>query len=299
MRRRLPPMNSLRAFEAAARHQSFTKAAEELGVTQSAISKQVSLLEEHLGRKLFDRRHKSLEISAEGRSAARVISGCLDTLSSQLFPREQTEKQKIALLSDTDFLHLWLFPRLPRFEQSHPEVEISITTRNDLSDIRANETFDLAIAWGRSAWPDFEFDPLFTNIAFPVCAPDYLGPDLSLKGKTLLHDRDHHWWSMFIDMMKLGDIDPTDGPVYSQTFMCLEAAARGDGITIGDEVATRNYLEDGRLIMPFPLHLPTPNSYYLLAPKHRGFDNAPVRHFRDWLVEEAREHRLWSSRFWH
>lgn len=297
-----PPLNALRSFEVAARHESFTQAAAELGVTQSAVSKQVALLEEFLGKALFERRHMSLQLTAEGRVYARIASECFSTLREKLARVDPPRHRALSLRADADFTQLWLFPKLPAFEKQHPDLQISIQTGSALSPKAAEADFDIAISWGRGDWPALTFEPLFTNLVFPVCAPDFFSKGAAdknwIRATDLIHDRSTHWWTVFLNALGVADVDPSAGRIYSQTALCLEAAARGDGITIGDEVSSRPYLEEGSLIVPFPIKLPAADAYYLLAPRTPGFAPGPVRRLRDWLVEEATAHRLWFADYW-
>lgn len=298
----LPPLNALRSFEVAARHESFTKAADELGVTQSAVSKQVMLLEDFLGKPLFERRHMSLRLTEEGRTYAGIATECFSTLREKLARVDDPRDQSLSLMADTDFTQLWLFPKLPDFEKLHPGLQISIRTENVPRPSARDGDFDIAVSWGRGDWPTLVYEPLFTNLVFPVCAPGFFDsakPDpCQLQAGDLIHDRSSHWWTVFLKAMNVADIDPTKGRTYSQTTLCLDAAARGDGVTIGDEVSTRAYLEDRRLVVPFPIRFPSADAYYTLAPRTPGFKPDPVQRFRNWLNEEATSHRLWFEDYW-
>lgn len=299
---RLPPLNALRVFSVAARHQSFTQAAEELGVTQSAVSKQVANLEDHLGCVLFERKNRSLTLTTEGHLCAAATSQSFEALQQRLAVIGSRETRTLSILTDTDFAQLWLFPRLPKFERANPDIKISLRTRNDPKPIQQNEVQEFAISWGRASWDSLLFEPLLTNTSFLVCAPDFFSgktprPELILQ-EHLIHDRNTYWWTAFLNDLNIAGVDPCDGRIYGQTILCLEAAARGDGITTGDEVSTRGFLEAGRLIIPFPNCLPCPDSYYMLAPRFEKFDREPWRLFRNWLTEEANEHRLWFSDYW-
>ena len=299
---RLPPLNALRVFEVAARHASFTRAAEELHVTQSAVSKQVATLEDHLGRALFIRGHRSLELTEAGQMCARAARHSFELLEQKLSLLDGTASHRMTVLTDVDFARLWLFPRLPEFEGRYPEMQISLATKNFTAPVTEQESFDLAISWGRGDWVDLLFEPLFTNEVFPVCAPDFFGDEVpsmeTVRGHQLIHDRDHEWWTLFLGKMQVRGLSAEEGRVFTQTGLCLDAAARGDGIAIGDEVTARDYLEKGTLIIPFPLRMPSPDAYYILVPKARGYSQESLRLFRNWLVEEATRHRTWFASFW-
>lgn len=302
MKRRLPPLNALRVFEVAARYESFTEAAKELNVTQTAVSKQVAQLESYLGYPVFIRGHKSLSLTEAGRVCEHAVTQSFDHLQQKLFAPNKDKPQRVTILADVDFARLWLFPLLPELEKSLPGIQISLQTQNYTQPIDADETFDLAISWGRGKWKNLAYEPLFTNEVFPVCAPGFFGtekPDMSrIPASKLIHNRDTYWWQIFLDRFGIDSIDVEAGRFFAQSMLCLDAAARSDGIALGDEVTTRIYLEQGSLVVPFPERLPSPDAYYMLAPDRAGFTTEPVKSLRGWLVKEATKHRLWFSEFW-
>ncbi|MET3595060.1 DNA-binding transcriptional LysR family regulator [Mesorhizobium shonense] len=291
----------MRAFEAAARLESFSQAASELGVTQSAISKQVAALEQHIGRTLFSRFHRRVELTQDGVIAARVATASFATLSSGLADMRERRPEQIELVADADFTHCWLFPRLPQFERRNPDVRI--TLRAETSLLAAPDDCDCAILWGRGEWTGQRFEPLFANSVFPVATPSFFGnlgrkPRLSdLRNQLLIHDRNTKWWATILASEGITEIDPHLGRTYNQTSLCLMAAARGDGVTVGDEVTARSYLESGQLVIPFSIRIPSPEAYYLVRPL--GAPESRTYHlFREWLLEEIREHVQWFARFW-
>ena len=299
---KIPPLNALRVFEVAARHGSFTKAANELNVTQSAVSKQVATLERHMGQQLFLRDHKTLHLTDAGKICARAMREALAVLEQSLPTPANTSTRRITVLTDVDFARLWLFPRLKTFEALYPDVLISLITKNFTQPIGRDEKFDLAVSWGQGQWDGFAAQPLFTNEVFPVCAPDFFAgqrPNIrNVLPHQLIHDRDTLWWKRFLKHLNAEGLDPESGRLFSQTGLCLDAAQRGDGIAIGDEVTTRAYLESGALILPFPMRMQSPDAYYLLAPSEKGFTDTHVLGLRDWLVKEATTHRSWAAGYW-
>lgn len=311
MQRRLPNLNSLRIFEAAARHESLTRAAEELGVTQSAVSKQVAALEDHFGQPLFERRHRRIVLTTFGRDVFKAAELSIATLRERLEAMETNRAVQIRLAADADFAQLWLFPRLPAFERAHPDIRISIETRISM-DIAPSEGFDCAVIWGRGGWRGLRFQVLMTNTVFPVCAPDKVSalkdPDWhdlwrrprslqEVRDERLIHDRSTFWWSAFRAMAGERDYDPEAGRIYNQTALCLEAAARGDGLTVGDEVTTAGYLCEGRLVVPFANRLPSPDSYFFVTPAGRPLSEE-MQLFAKWLAAEAAAHGQWWRDFW-
>lgn len=302
MHGRLPNLNSLRVFEAAARHESLTRAAEELSVTQSAVSKQVAALEAYFGQPLFERQHKRIILTPFGREVFKAADLSIATLRERLDMIGTPRAVQIRLVADADFVQLWLFPRLPDFENAFPDIRISLETRTSLQS-PPPDGYDCAIIWGRGAWRNCRFHPLMTNTVFAVCAPgwfDELGHPASLNDvpdDMLIHDRSTFWWSALRAAYGARDFDPEAGRIYNQTSLCLEAAARGDGLTIGDEVTTTGYLQQERLTIAFPNRLPSPDSYFLVTPSGGQWSDE-MEAFSAWLTEQSKDHVRWWQTFW-
>lgn len=302
MNNTLPNLNSLRVFEAAARHESFTRAADELSVTQSAVSKQVAGLEDYFGQPLFERRHKKITLTPFGREVFKAADDSIAMLRERLERIGSKRAVQIRLIADADFVQLWLFPRLPDFERSFPDIRISVETRISM-ETPPTDGFDCAVIWGRGAWRNCRFQPLMTNSVFVVCAPGYFdglgrAPGMAdVRDDILIHDRTTFWWSALGSAVGARDFNPEAGRIYNQTALCLEAAARGDGLTIGDEVATAGHLRDGRLVSPFAHRLPSPDSYFLVSPS-AGQWSDETQAFVDWLRAQAAEHDHWWREFW-
>lgn len=298
----LPPLRALLTFEAAARLGSFSKAARHLNVTTSAVSKQVAALERHLGEPLFLRSHKSVELTDRGRRYAHVIGRGVSQLSGDLRALGAAVTDTLNVVVDSDFALLWLLPRLPDLQRQHPSLQVRLHSRLGVSaeDLHA---YDAALIWRQGDWLDFVFEPLFTNLVFPVCAPSLLetvgAEDFGsrLSAPLLINDRDPEWWVKILRVLQVGDVDPAISRTFDQTVLCLEAAAAGHGITVGDEVTTRPYLESGRLVIPFDVQLPSPYAYYLVT-TGKSESNGALPLFRRWLFSAAREHRRWCAVFW-
>lgn len=298
----LPNLNALRVFAAAARHLSFTRAADELNVTQSAVSKQIAALETEFGRPLFVRRFRQVELTPFGARVAEAAQGALELMHTRLSAIDPRAPEQIRLAGDADFIQLWLFPKLRAFEAAHPEIRISIRAQIGM-DAPPTDAFDCAVIWGRGAWRGCRFEPLLTNQVFPVCAPgffDHLArpPRLEdIEERRLIHDQTRFWWAAFREAAGARDLKPEMGRLYNSTALCLEAAVRGDGVTIGDEVSTREHLADGRLTCPFDLRMPSSDAYFLATPDAALRSDA-VSTFLAWLRLEAKRHRDWCSQFW-
>ncbi len=297
MRRDLPPLRSLRAFEAAARHLSFAKAANELGVTPGAISHQIKALEEWLGAPVFHRLTRALRLTDTGAAALPLLTEGFDSLSAGVARmRNPRNDNALAISVSPGFGSLWLVPRLDTFRQKHPEVELRIDGTDRLIDLAGGEA-DIAIRYGPGGYEGVLSDRLFSMRATPVCSPDLLsaGPALrspqDLKHHTLLHVE---WkevegsWRIWLLAAGAQNVDPFDGPRFTKEEMAVRAALDGEGIAlVGDRMAA-DHIASGRLVRPFDAELSTPlvYAYYLLRPKALA-DSPKVAKFRDWLLEQV------------
>ncbi|MFY0312161.1 LysR substrate-binding domain-containing protein [Leisingera sp. D0M16] len=300
--RGLPNLNALRVLAAVAREGGFSKAADTLGVTQSAVSKQIAALEAELQQPLFLRSHRKAEITAYGRHVADLAAEAFGRIETGLQQAKAPLPEQIRFWGDADFTELWLFPRLRRFEALHPDIRISISVQVGMNRPPGAE-FDCAVVWGRGDWTGCRFEPLLTNTVFPVAAPQYFraldrAPQLSdIPEPHLIHDQSRSWWRAFRDALGDRSLNPDAGRIYNRSILCLAAAARGDGVTIGDEVTTRGHIEDKTLVCPFDIRLPSPDSYFFLQPEN-GLRTDALLRFREWLHAEAAEHTRFFRSFW-
>ncbi len=295
--RNLPSLRALQVFDAVARLESLTEAGEALGLTQSAVSKQVAQLESLVGQSLLHRGHRRVSLTESGQRMARIAASTLDELTARMAALSAESNEALRVVADADFLQLWLFPKLPRFRARHPEITLSI--RSDSSLINPPDgDYDCALLWGHGPWRNCRFRPLLTNAVFPVTAAGFLKDkgDRALLGSDLIHDRDSYWWGAILAALG-SKIDPEEGTTFSSTALCLEAAARGDGITIGDEVSSRHHLERGSLVAPLDFRMPSSVAYFLAEPKVSR-PHAGLAAFKTWLEEEAGEHRRWYADYW-
>ena len=298
MARRLPPLNALRAFEAAARHLSFTKAAAELNVTPGAISHQVKALEELLGVQLFRRLTRALRLTDAGQVALPTLAQGFDKLAQGVEQmRSHSDRGLLTISISPSFGAMWLVPRLEHFRSQHPKIEIRIDGTDSLADL-ARDNVDVAIRYGPGGYTGVRVDRLFRPVNTPVCSPMLLKgenplrqPD-DLRHHTLLHidwKDDEASWRMWLLAAGLPDIDPTRGPHFTMESMAVQAAIDGHGVALVGDILVTDDLAAGRLIRPFDTSLNTllTFSYYLLSLKDS--DTQPkVTAFRDWLLEEAR-----------
>ncbi|USD38266.1 MULTISPECIES: transcriptional regulator GcvA [Ferrimonas] len=294
MSRRLPPLNAVKAFEAAARNLSFTRAAEELFVTQAAISHQIKALEEFLGLKLFRRRNRSLLLTEEGQSYFLDIKDLFTQLSDateRLLARSATGSLTVSL--SPSFAIQWLVPRLARFSELHPEVDVRIKAV-DMDEGSLSDDVDIAIYYGRGKWPGLRADKLRAESMVPVCSPKLLsGPKplreiADLNQHTLLHDMSRRDWKAWMKQAGVELTNVNQGPIFSHSSLVLQAAIHGHGVALGYSVLARPEIEAGRLVCPFNQVLTSKNAYYLVCQEGQS-DLGKISAFREWMVETFRQ----------
>ena len=293
MSRALPPLNALRAFEAAARHLSFTAAGAELNVTQAAISHQIRALEERLGLKLFRRAGRGLLLTDAAQAYLAEISGAFDRIAGATQRLHQHDAAGV--LSATvlpSFAVKWLLPRLGRFRTAHPEIDLRISSAHEIIDL-TREDFDVALRAGSGRYPGMRVDRILTERFFPVCSPALLTgarplrrPE-DLREHTLLHDEPRDLWELWFKTVGIVDIDSTRGPGFSDSSMVIQAAIEGQGVAIAKGTLAADDLKAGRLVRPFDQSLPADYSYWLVC-LETSADRPKIVAFRDWLLAEAR-----------
>ena len=297
MATRLPPLNALRAFEASARQLSFTRAAEELFVTQAAISHQIKSLEEHLGIKLFMRKNRALLLTEEGQSYyldIKDIFTALHEATEKLLARGA--KGAITVSLQPSFAIQWLVPRLNAFNLLHPEIDVRIKAV-DQPDNSLTEDVDVAIYHGRGNWPGVHADKLHTEYLIPVCSP-LLQSDKKplftvndLAAHTLLHDTSRRDWKRWFKQVGVRGVNVNHGPIFSHSAMVLQAAIHGQGIALANSVLAKPEIDSGRLVCPFNDVLVSKNGFYIVC-REQQMDIGKIEAFRNWMlttVEEEQE----------
>jgi LysR family transcriptional regulator, glycine cleavage system transcriptional activator len=290
MRRHLPPLNALRAFEAAARCLSFTRAAVELSVTQAAISHQVKALEERVGQKLFRRAGRGLVLTDAGQTYLAEVGGAFDRIdqaTARLVAAGRGGGLKASV--QPSFAAKWLIPRLGRFRALYPDIDLLISADGALVDFSRGD-FDLAIRSGDGRWPGVRAERIAGERLIVVCSPRLAGltrPD-DLRHHTLLHDQPREAWPLWLAAAGLHGLDPRRGPAFSNATLVIQAAIEGQGVAVVGETLAAPDLAAGRLIRPFDLALAGPYAYWLVRPGV-GADRPAVAAFRDWLLAEARD----------
>jgi LysR family glycine cleavage system transcriptional activator len=293
MPRRLPPLNALKAFEAAARRESFTRAAEELNVTQGAVSQQVKSLETTLGLKLFKRERQRLVITEAGREYLVVIRDALDRIAAGTERLMQRRGCGVLTISTSpDFAAKWLVYRLGRFAASHPEIDLRVSATVDHVDF-AREDIDLAIRHGDGRWPGLDVARLCSERLFPVCSPKLVSgrnrvtAAQDLLKFPLLRLGDWNTWAKWFEAA--GVADPVArGPILGSASMLIDAAIDGQGIALARTALAAWDIINGRLVRPVDVSLKVSKTYWIVCPKVTS--SAPnIATFREWLLAEATE----------
>ncbi|MEM1110668.1 MAG: transcriptional regulator GcvA [Pseudomonadota bacterium] len=290
---RLPPLSSLRGFEASARLKSFSLASEELNITQSAVSHQIKALEEALGLALFNRVGRSVELTVAGMDFLETVSESLDLLARGKRRMSFYYRPGSVVIGTTPaFASKWLLPRFERLTEDIESIQPWLYTEDEQYDLKAQEV-DLAIWFGDGQWPGLDAEKLFPDYLTPMYSPTRALPEHTLADVTdlaqhsLIHDeRAEDWqaWLALVDQLELDDIQ---GPKFSDSALALDCAARGQGVVLGSKVLADEMLAAGQLEAPFEASLQTSSAYYLLQPA--GQEMRPsVAAARAWIMEQAR-----------
>ena len=293
MARQTPPLTALRAFEAAGRHLSFTKAAHELHVTQAAISHQVKSLEEYLGLKLFRRLNRTLLLTDAGQLYLPPLTDAFEGITRATHRlRQHLGRARLTVSVLPSFAAGWLVPRLGRFRQRCPDVDLRIDPTNSLTDFRRDDV-ELGILYGRGNYPGLRTDRLMREEFFPVCSPRLLeGPaplrdPADLTHHTLLHDDMTVDWRTWLLAAGVEGVDAERGITVTDSSMLLRAAIAGQGVALARSVLAADEIASGRLVRPFDVDVPAEYAYYLAYPE-KSADQPNVVAFREWILEEAR-----------
>lgn len=296
---RLPPLNGLRAFEVAARHLSFTRAAEELHVTPAAVGQQVRALERFLGIDLFERMHRNLRLTDAGRNCLPELQAGFRKLGDAVDRMRAAQSGGTLVVSvEPDFAARWLVRRLDRFNSSHPDVDVRLDATLRLVDM-AREEVDVAVRYGAGTWPGLHAEPLFDDEMFPVCSPCLLEGQHPLRRPqdlahhTLLHEYwgeqdDDAGWRNWLRAAAVDGVDPERGPRFAQHSLMLEAAAQGHGVALASGILAADDLASGRLVCPFGAAGRTaPGFAYYLVWNELRRERPAALAFRQWLLGEA------------
>ncbi|WP_373356283.1 transcriptional regulator GcvA [Pseudoroseicyclus sp. CXY001] len=294
--RSLPSLNALRTFEAAARHGSFTRAAEELNVTQSAASRMVRSLEDYLEIQLFTRRSRLIELTDQGRYYAALLNDALNRIESGTeeltSTRAGTGTLTVGILPT--FGTKWLIPRLGTFQDLHPDISLNIVS-SDGPPVEGDNTTDTAIRFGYGEWPGHLAEPIMSEELQVVCSPRIMdGPyplvdyDMLRRHELIVHSTRPRAWDHWFRSTGIDASAMHWGPKLEHFFMVLQAAVSGLGVALLPTFLVETDLAAGNLVAPFPVRVNGPGGYYLVTPEGKG-DLPRVRAFRSWLAKEARD----------
>jgi LysR family glycine cleavage system transcriptional activator len=290
MARRLPPLSALRPFEAAARLESFTRAAQELHITHGAVSHQVRALEEHLGTPLFARHGKRVALTAAGRVFAERIRAALQEIAQAADALRARRDDRLTVSVLPSFASRWLMPRLIRFMDANPAIEVNVIASTALADF-ANDEVDIGIRFGKGPWPPLVCEAFLEDEYFPVASPTSnrgklpKAPRDLLRAGIIREDRDY--WGAWFEAagVPIEEVVATRGPIFNDSTYALQAAARGEGIALARRSIVGEDLERGTLKRLFKVSVPSRERYWFVSPKETA-DMPKVRAFRAWVKAE-------------
>jgi LysR family transcriptional regulator, glycine cleavage system transcriptional activator len=288
-------LNGIKAFDAAARHLSFTHAGAELGVTPAAVGQQVRLLEQYLGVQLFERQKKRLVLSERGRAVLPEIRDGLDKLASAMNKLKKDRKRQTLVVSTApSFAAKWLMPRIEQFSKHHIDINIKLDVTERLVDLN-REPISIAIRYGEGSYAGLRSQLLLSEAIFPVCSPKLLAvlggmlqPE-TIKKATLLHDETlsfeagYPTWATWCAKHGLRDLDTSRGLRFNSSVLATQAAIEGLGFSLGRSVIVEDDIAAGRLVIPFTHSVPSPYAYYIVRPI-QSHDTRLADEFADFLV---------------
>jgi LysR family glycine cleavage system transcriptional activator len=299
-RRRLPPLNALRAFEAAARHLNFSRAADELSVTPGAVSQQIQNLEDYVGVALFKRTPKGLLLTDPAQIALPALREAFDRLADAAsMLTAAVDGRRLTVSVAPSFAAKWLVPRLGLFEAAYPQVDVWVSAGMELADFNSGE-IDLAVRYGAGRYPGLEVVRLMAETVAPVASPELmerqpLVEPADLAGHVLLHDGSPDAddscpdWTMWLAARGVKGVDGSRGPRFNQSSLVIEAAVSGRGVALAKRALAQADLDAGRLVSPFQITTAVDFAYYAVYPKAKA--RLPqVKAFAAWLTAQAEAH---------
>ncbi len=298
--KQLPPLNALKVFEAAARHLSFTKAAEELHVTPGAVSQQIKALEDFLQTPVFRRHKRALLLTDEAQASLPVLREGFDKLveAGEILSKK-ADAGRLTVSVAPSFASKWLVPRLDRFQEAHPDIDVWVSADMNVVDFAVDDV-DIAIRYGGGRYTGLITEHLMAEKIVPVCSPQLLTGDHPIKKPedlahhTLLHDSGNDkdpgcpTWPMWLKAAGVEHKQGDRGLKFNQSSLVIEAAVAGKGVALAKAALALADLEAARLVIPFDLTTPTEFSYYLVHPPSKSSSPA-VKAFKAWVMKEAAE----------
>jgi LysR family glycine cleavage system transcriptional activator len=299
-RRRLPPLNALRAFEAAARHLNVSRAADERSVTPGAVSQQIQNLEDYVGAALFKRTPKGLLLTNAAQTALPALREAFDRLAEAAsLLTAAVDGRRLTLTAAPSFAAKWLVPRLGKFEEAHPQVDVWLSAGMEVVDFATGEV-DLAIRYGSGRYPGLEVMRLLSETVIPVASPELLASNplndpSDLANHVLLHDGSPDAddscpdWAMWLAARGIKNVDGNRGPRFNQSSLVIEAAVNGRGVALAKQTLAQADIDAGRLVAPLQIATAVDFAYYVVHPKTKG--RLPqVKAFVAWLQQESAAH---------
>ena len=288
----MPPLNHLRAFEAAVRHESFTKAAEELNVTQGAISRHIRSLEEYLGFEMFQRENNNLHVALEIREFAAALTRAFDQINRASQTLQQSKRRTVLTVRGyTNFLVRWLIPRLPQFQTAHPTFEIRLSAGREEADFSRDDV-DMDIRYGTGRWPSLHADPLFSVEMVPVCSPSLIEkldmgqPDDVLKATVYHSFSRKQEWAKWFALVSDKPFKPAAEVFTEDPAVAEQCVIAGMGMGISQRHYITGEVAAGRLVVPFDVPLQTDAAFYLVCPpEHLNLPKNAA--FREWILAVA------------
>ncbi|MES2258963.1 MAG: transcriptional regulator GcvA [Pseudomonadota bacterium] len=286
--RRLPTFQQLRAFEAAARHENFSRAAEELHLTHGAISHQVRGLEEELGTQLFVRNGRHVKVTADALKFAQALSKAFADIGAAADAlRPALGCRRLTVSAIPSFAARWLAPRLGQFIDLHPDIEVVLQASSQLQDLQ-RDAIDVGIRFGRGKYPGLVVERMMGDIYYPVASPGYRGGALpqtpqELARATLL--RSNEPWLPWFRAAGLSLAEPSGGVMFEDLSMLIRSAVDGNGVALVRHVVAMQEVASGQLVRLFDVATPSPDDYYFVSPPGAA-DKPQVQAFRAWLLAE-------------
>jgi LysR family transcriptional regulator, glycine cleavage system transcriptional activator len=295
LRAKLPPPNSIVAFEAAARHASFTSAAGELNVSQTAVSRQIKTLEEHLGFPVFRRAHRAVRLTGEGKRLYDAVMVGLDGIADTVVELQRnSRKPRLTIGTTFAFSSLWLIRRIPDFRARYPDVEMRFVTSDTELDL-AGEGIDVGVRYGSGHWQGLSARRLFEADVFPVCSPSFLAssPHLRTAGDLLsaplleleTSDPSSIAWPHWFERVGVSSGNMRPSLTFNNAQLAIQAALEGHGVVLGWTPYVNELLENGALVRPLDRVVKFHDAHYLITPERAKDRNSDI--FSDWMVSQA------------
>ncbi|HEX5263437.1 MAG TPA: transcriptional regulator GcvA [Phenylobacterium sp.] len=288
------PLTALRVFEAAARHESFLRAAEELAITPGAVSRQIKALEADLAVRLFERFNRAVRLTETGQRLAIGVGQGITLIEEAVQEVRSPRQAVLAVTAMHSFAARWLVPRLHLFNERHPEIQVLVAALDTTVDL-VRDRYDVAIRFGRGPYPGYAAKKLMSLFMFPVCTPQLrdetpLNHPRDLAKVPLIGDvnflQTEPDWGEWLAAAGAPEVDWRGGQSFSNTYLSIEAALAGRGVALAEAALVRDELAAGRLVRPFDIELMSPNSQWILSLPEKA-DRPDIRRFRNWLVGQA------------